>query len=225
MKKFNVFALLLVLLLTITSCASPQEHTTNVERDRVLAGAFDNDSNFFESQQIAEIEEWKDQPGKVVNLYLFDPVKGGLLVPPIQCKGVPASSTESVEPNEGMSDYWRYSGDDAHVPFKENIEGQEVFTFEMPGRDGTYGDPAPYRQCISYDGHYYDFPNLGVPYLVTSATYTFPDPTVERDIETELKIRQLEIVLENGGCVDFNRLVEIDCSEQLEVESSEVITQ
>lgn len=130
---------------------------------------------------------------------------GGLLVPPIQCIGVPASSTESLEPNVGRpyrnwSGYWQ-------VP----VDGIDIATEELAGRDGTFGDPVHARQCMTVDGHYVDIPAYGLPYLVTSQAYSFPDATVQRDFETEARLLIAEEILNRGGCINPETLIEIEC--------------
>lgn len=200
MNKRLLF-LLLVGLSLLAACTGEQQ--TIIERDKTL-GERIVDSNFLEAKQIQAIEEWKDNPGKIVNVYLINPVTGSLLVPPVQCQGVPASSTESLEPNEAVP--WGGSS-----TWKINLEGFDAGTTEMAGRDGTFGEPVPFRQCLSVEGHYYDFPAMGLPYLVSSAIYTFPDATVQRDFESEARLLAAEVILRRGGCVNFETLVEIEC--------------
>ncbi len=197
--------LLILMAFIVGACSRTQE--TIQERNEAI-GERPADSNFQEAQQVAEVEDWKDLPGKIVNLYLINPVTGGLLVPAVQCKGVPNSSTESLEPNSGapwsaLSSAWR-------VP----VDGVDVGTTEMAGKDGTYGEPVPFRYCMSVDGHYYDFPTIGVPYLVSSASYTFPEATVNRDYETEAKLLIAEEILKRGGCINTETLLEIPCVEE-----------
>lgn len=197
---WKTFVLMLIASLILASCATQE---TISERNDAI-GEFNVNSNFEEAKQISDVEKWKDSPGKIVNLYLINPVTGGLLVPPIQCKGVPNSSTESLEPNSG---YPRGSMNAWLVP----IDGTDVYTTEMAGRDGTFGDPVDFRYCISVDGNYYDFPSMGLPYLVTSASYTFPSATVSRDYETEAKLLIAEEIIKRGGCIDVQTLQEIPC--------------
>ncbi len=199
-KVFNYLVISFVLIL-LTACGVQQEAVQ--ERNEII-GTNNADGNYFEAQQISDIEKWKDNPDKIVNVYLINPVTGGLLVPPIQCQGVPASSTESLEPNVGIprgtAGYWV-------VP----LDGVDVLTDEMAGRDGTFGEPVAFRQCLSIDGNYYDFPALGLPYLVSSASYTFPDATVSRDFETEIRLLQAEQLLKEGKCINPSTLQEIPC--------------
>ncbi len=200
-KSVQIIAFVVILLL-MAACGTQQE--TVQERNQALEGVSDGQSNYQEAKQVAEVEEWKDIPGKIVNVYLINPVTGALAIPPIQCQGVPNSSTESLEPNlgypAGLSSGWR-------VP----IEGVDVITQEMAGKDGTFGEPVAFRYCISVDGNYYDFPAMGLPYIVTSASYTFPAATVNRDYATEAKLLIAEEIIKRGGCIDINTLQEIPC--------------
>lgn len=206
MKRVLVVMLMLFVLTSAVACRSTQ--ATVQERNEAI-GQRSAESNFQEAQQVAEVEDWKDIPGKIVNLYLINPVTGGLLVPPVQCKGVPNSSTESLEPNTGYP-YGLTSGSVWVVP----VDGVDVGTTELAGKDGTFGEPVPFRYCISVDGNYYDFPALGLPYLVSSASYTFPEATVSRDYETEAKLLIAEEILKRGGCISTETLTEIPCPTQ-----------
>lgn len=203
MKKLVVLiAVSLFTLLSLSACSSTSE--VMQERNQVL-GERDAASNFLEAQQITTAEDWKDQPGKIVNVYLLNPVTGGLLIDPIQCMGVPNSSTESLEPNSG------YSGNSLSYLWRVPVDGADIYTDEMPGKDGTFGDPVHFRYCMSVDGNYFDFPAYGLPYLVSSASFTFPDATVKRDFEAEARLMIAEEVLKRGGCVDPSTLDEIKC--------------
>ena len=192
------------LVLVLSACTPTQERIR--ERDVALGRqSTSENSNFQEALQIQDIEEWKDQPGKIVMWYVNFP-PGSDNVIPLQCKGVPVSSTESLEPNIGIpyssgSSKWR-------VP----IDGVDTLTEEMAGRDGTYGDPVPYRQCFTVDGQYFDLPAMGVPYIVSSAVLSFPPSTVKRDFEAEVRLLQAEEIIKRGGCVDAETLVEIKCA-------------
>lgn len=196
----HVFCMLVVSFLMV-GCGSVQE--TVAERQAAL-GAQPDKSNFMEAKQIQDIEVWKDNPGKIVILYVnFPPGSDNVLQ--FQCKGVPTSSTESLEPNVG--DPWSTSGYRWRVP----IEGADVATSEMAGRDGTYGDPVHFRQCMTVDGQYLDIPAYGLPYLVTSGPLTFPPSTVKRDFEAEARLLQAEQIIKAGGCVNPETLEKIEC--------------
>lgn len=127
------------------------------------------------------------------------------MIPPVQCKGVPASSTESLEPNEGHP-----IGSGA-ASWRIQLDGQDVGTVEMAGRDGTFGDPVHFRQCMTVEGNYIDWPVYGVLVLVTSQSYTFPPATVQRDFETEARLLVAEEILKRGGCINAETLLEIPC--------------
>lgn len=198
----NLWGITLAAALMLTGCGVTQ--ATVEERNAVL-GERSASSNFFEAQQINAIENWKDDPAKIVFVYVLNPATGGLLIPPVQCQGVPASSTESLEPNDGSSSSAMGYG------FQVPVDGYDIYSFELAGRDGTFGDPVHFRQCMTVEGHYIDFPAYGLPYLVTSQSYTFPDPTIKRDYETEAKLLQAEKIIERGGCIDTETLEEIEC--------------
>lgn len=203
-----VSVLMLVTILMLTGCASVQD--TVAERNAAIG--YVDKSNYYEAQQIAEIEEWKDRPGKIVFLYMFPPNVEKVIV--VQCKGVPTSSTESLEPNYGAPtasgsrsvEYYNFA-----IPDTDGGD-QTIVTNELAGRDGSFGEPVPYRQCISIDGEYYDLPNMSMPYFVSSASYVFPMETVKRDIETEIRLMQAEQIIKNGGCVNPETLEKADCN-------------
>lgn len=201
MKLYSLSALLFVLF-ALLQCGAVQE--TIQERQEVL-GVREVESNFAEARQIQEVELWKDNPSKIVNVYLLNPVTGGLLIEPIQCKGVPNSSTESLEPNVGRpgvseASAWR-------VP----VDGADVRTNEMAGKDGTFGDPVHFRYCLTVDGQYHDWPSIGLPYLVSSAFYNFENVTIKRDFETEARLLKAEEIINRGGCVNIETLEEQPC--------------
>jgi len=166
-------------LIALVGCASVQ---STVQQRQEAIGQPAATSNFAEAKQIQDIEQWKDDPGKIVLLYINFP-PGSDNVVTVQCRGVPASSTESLEPNEGTP-YGSFEGGAWRVP----IDGVDTATREMAGRDGTFGDPVHFRQCLTVDGTYIDIPAYGVPYLVSSAPYTFKPTTVKRDFEAEARL-------------------------------------
>lgn len=177
---------------------------TNVNDRNEAIGGLAEKTNYLEAKQINEIEKWKDQPGKIVTWYIeFPPESGNVLT--LQCRGVPTSSTESLEPNIG--DPWG-SIDGWRIP---NPGDYDIWTQELAGRDGTFGDPVPYRQCFTVDGQYIDVPAIGVPYMVSSGLYTFAPSTVQRDFESEVRLLQAERLIAEGRCVNPETLVEIPC--------------
>jgi hypothetical protein len=204
-KRSWVLLVVVFAVLVLVGCRRPVQETM-VERNRVL-GEREAAGNFFEAQQIATIEDWKDDSSKLVNVYIINPVTGGLLVPPIQCMGVPASSTESLEPNDGAPACY---GGNCYDAFQVPVDGVDIRTTELSGRDGTYGDPVPFRQCMSVDGQYHDWSQF-MDVLVSSASYTFSEATTKRDFEAEARLIVAEEILRNGGCVDVETLQEIEC--------------
>lgn len=203
MKKFLV-EILIIMMILLTGCGAVQQ--TIAEREAVL-GQTDVSSNFAEAKQISDIEKWKDDAGKIVFWYVnFPPNSDNVLV--LQCKGVPASSTESLEPNIGIP--WTNTSTGWRVP----VDGYDVNTSEMAGRDGSFGDPVPYRQCMTVDGQYHDIPAMGVPYLTSSALYSFPPSTVKRDFESEARLLVAESIIRRGGCVNPETLEEIECPKE-----------
>lgn len=198
MNRFIICFLSIILV----SCASTQ---ATVEQRNQAIGQPATASNFAEAKQISEIEQWKDDPGKIVILYVnFPPNSDNVLI--VQCRGVPASSTESLEPNEGTP-YGAFESGAWRVP----IDGVDTATREMAGRDGTFGDPVHFRQCLTVDGSYIDIPAYGVPYLVSSVPYTFKPTTVKRDFEAEARLLKAEEIIKRGGCVNAETLLEEPC--------------
>lgn len=192
----------LAALFILIGCASTQG---TVQQRNEAIGQPSAASNFAEAKQIADIETWKDDPGKIVLLYVnFPPNSDNIIT--VQCKGVPASSTESLEPNQGRPYGWA-EGTGWRVP----IDGTDTSTTEMAGRDGTFGDPVHFRQCLTVDGTYIDIPAYGVPYLVSSAPYTFKPTTTKRDFEAEARLLKAEEIIRRGGCVNNETLVEMPC--------------
>jgi hypothetical protein len=193
----------LLSILILAACGTQVQQTV-LDRQEAL-GPAPAKSNYAEAKQIQDIEQWKDDPGKIVFLYInFPPGSDTILT--LQCRGVPASSTESTEPNEGRP-YTGFSEYGWRVP----IDGVDTITTEMAGRDGTYGDPVAFRQCLTVDGTYVDVPALGVPYMVSSVPYTFPPATVKRDFESEARLLKAEEIIRRGGCVNAETLVEEPC--------------
>lgn len=199
--KFK-WVVLLICLVLLGACAPVSERE---KAKQVALGDLPDKVNFLEAKQIVAIEQWKDDPGKIVNVYILNPATGGLWIPTIRCVGVPTSSTESIEPNIG-SPYVKSSGGRWRVP----IDGIDVLTEEMSGRDGTYGDPIAYRQCMDVTGQYHDWSQF-TQVVVSSADYAFSEATVKRDFEAEARLLQAEEILKNGGCIDTETLLEKEC--------------
>lgn len=205
MKRRTMFFVLVVVAMLFGACRQPQK--TIEERNNVI-GIRSASSNFQEAAQISKTEDWKDIPNKIVNVYIINPVTGGLLISPIQCMGVPNSSTESLEPNEGGP----WSG--VQTTWRVPVDGVDVSTTEMAGRDGTFGDPVHFRSCMGVDGNYYDWPAYGALVIVTSASFTFPEATVKRDFGAEARLLKAEEVIKRGGCINPETLEEIPCKQQ-----------
>jgi hypothetical protein len=191
-----------LLLLLLSGCTATQE---TIQKRQEALGEFSAQSNFAEAKQIAEIEEWKDSPRKIVMLYVNFP-PGSENVIPLQCRGVPASSTESLEPNNGTP-YKSSSAGAWLVP----VDGVDVLTNEMAGRDGTFGDPVHFRQCLTVDGQYIDIPAQGVPYIVSSMPYTFAPNTIKQDTALRNKLKLIEDTLKRGQCISPETLEPIPC--------------
>ena len=100
MKRILLATFVLLSVLVTVACSATSATIDN--RNKVM-GERSAESNFLEAQQVAKVEDWKDTPGKIVNVYILNTVTGSLWVPPIQCMGVPNSSTESLEPNNGRT--------------------------------------------------------------------------------------------------------------------------
>lgn len=201
-KRSSFFTLLFVVLsFALSACGQVQD--TVADRNRAL-GTVENKSNYFEARQIKQIEEWKDNPGKIVYMYInFPPFSDRVIT--VQCKGVPTSSTESLEPNVGLT----YNGNTFIIP---DIDGgsQTMRTEELAGRDGTYGDPIPYSQCMNIAGSYYDSRN--VPLFVSSDFFSFPSIPVVKDAALEVRLMAAERIIANGGCVNPETLEEQECN-------------
>lgn len=208
MRKFILLLMLFMLSVGVTACGGTVQQSVE-DRNRVLGQEGNGgDSNYQEALQIQKVEKWKDQVGKVVNVYLINTYTGLLLAPPIQCQGVPNSSTESLEPNTGVP-YTSSSLGGWKVP----IDGVDVITQEMAGRDGTYGDPVPFRYCLDVAGAYHDWPaepGTVFPYI-TSNSYTFEPSTIQPDFEAAARIAMMEAILGRGGCVNPETLLEVKC--------------
>ena len=201
MKLKTLFSIV-VLALSLLACTPPVQQ--NVQERQSALGVPSGSSFFYEARQIQDIEEWKDIPGKIVILYInFPPGTDNVIS--LQCRGVPASSTESLEPNAGAP------RDVTYDSFLVPVDGVDIYTNELAGRDGTFGEPVHFRQCLTVDGNYIDIPAYGVPYLVSSAPYTFPPSTIKRDFEAEARLLVAEQIIQRGGCVNPETLLEEPC--------------
>ena len=150
-----------------------------------------------ERQQMLDIEDWKDTRGQSpVFLYVVN-IQGELLLS-ATCRGVPTSSTESPEPNNAHSDgFTSYNDYGFRVP---NSDGRRMYSTEQMGRDGTYGDPVPYRQCLTPEGRYLDVPPQMA--IVSSVPLTFPSAGVAVDAALEARRLQAEQAVKEGKCLN-----------------------
>lgn len=173
-------------------------------------------NHYLEAKMMQDIEEWKDTPNKIVILYInFPPFSDNVI--PVRCQGVPISSTEDLEPQFGK-EYYRgrdNAGQGSARSFIVPVDGVEVVTEELAGRDATFGDSVPSHECLLTDGNYINVVADGsTPHFSSSAFFTFPNTTVERNAEMELRIKRAELMLEQGKCVDYETLEEQPCPEE-----------
>jgi len=197
--KFCTTLLLCAVLLT-SACTQTQDRVIEAQKTVQIP----DKSNYFERRQIAEAEKLNDRPGKVYWWYLLS--DQGQLIHSVTCIGRPVSSTESLEPNDSIP-----TGS-ASYGWLVPLEGsQRGYTTEMMGLDGTYGDPVPFRYCITPEGHYFDA-SQSMRTIVSSIPLTFEAPKVRFDEALEAKKLQAEAILRQGGCIDSG-LNKIDCKE------------
>lgn len=189
----------LFLSLATAACAPTQQRVTDAQN----AVDVPDKHNFFERKQIAQAEIMNDRPGKVYWWYILS--DDGGLITSITCVGRPASSTESLEPNNAYAGYGLTYG------FQVPMDGADAFSTEMMGIDGTFGDPVPFRYCITPEGHYMDV-SMFQKTIVSSIPLTFPAPEVRFDAELEAKKLIAERTLANKGCIDSN-LNPISCAD------------
>lgn len=199
-RQFLLFVLVTALAIVSLACAEQQGRVDDAQK----AVAVPQKSNFFERKQVAEAEILNDKPGKVYWWYVL--AGDGRLITQFTCIGRPASSTESLEPNQ----IWSTSamGYGFKVPLEE---GQEAFSTEAMGVDGTYGEPVPFRYCITPEGHYVDVSHF-TSSIVSSIPLTFAAPQVKFDEQLEAKKLVAEKTIKDGGCIDSN-LNPINCAE------------
>ena len=202
-KKLTLGLFIMFSVVFVSGCSVTQG---TIEKRGEVLGQRPADSNFLEARQIGDVEDWKDLKGKIVNVYLINPATGNLLVPPVQCMGVPNSSTESLEPNNG-----RTCGSESGCLWKVPVDGADIYTTELAGKDGSFGDPVHFRYCMTADKQYFDFPAYGLPYFTSSGYYVFPPSTIKRDYATEAKLLIAEQILKRGGCINIETLEEKAC--------------
>lgn len=204
-KQVWSLAGVLILLLGLAGCMDTPTQTRVSEAQTTIP--IPDKTNYYERRQIAEAEAFNDQPAKLVFWYILS--DDGRLITSFTCKGRPVSSTESMEPNQiygaGSTQYGQYG---FAVPLEGGIT---AYSPDAMGTDGTYGDPVPFRFCMTPDGHYVDVPATQ-RYIVSSIPLTFPYPEVRFNEELESKKLQAETAVKAGRCVD-SALNVIDCAQ------------
>jgi hypothetical protein len=196
---------MVVVVAALVGCARTQTGVQGA-RDAISQAVGDGGARaYVEAVMMARIEEWKDDEAKIVNVYFFNPATGALLINPVRCIGTPVSTSEDLEPGladpRGASSWW--------VPplFPGDVG---MWTNEVAGRDSTFGDEVPGYECLTVDGQYMRWPAT-FPALVSSASYTFAPPTVQRDLASEIQLEQARAIIQRGGCVNPETLQEQPC--------------
>lgn len=202
----GVCAALVALVVVLAGCgAPPQESVANRQAAVDQAVGPSDTRAYAEAIQMARIEQWKDDEQKIVNWYIFNAATGNLLIPPVRCIGTPISTTEDMEPGSGTP---RSS---ASSYFLVPVDGVDILTQEVAGRDATYGDEVPAWECLTVEGQYIRI-GMFTPNMVSSASFTFPPATVQRDLETEVRLEQAKAIIQRGGCVNAETLIEQPCA-------------
>lgn len=193
----------------LVGCNAPKQQA-RVD-DAIRAVPVQSKTNYFERKQISQIEDVTDQLGKIY--YVYHVTMNGDVFDQVMCKGRPTSSTESLEPNEL---YGRWESSYGQYGFQVPLEGDQVgYSPEAMGRDGTYGEPVAFRQCITTENRYHDFPNqAGLTPLVYDYPRNFDNP--RQAFSAELAAKQLiaEQAIAQGKCVDWDLNV-ITCSQEI----------
>jgi hypothetical protein len=202
----GVCAALVALVVVLAGCGpTTQESVANRQAAVEQAVGPTDTRAYAEAIQMARIEQWKDDEQKIVNWYIFNAATGNLLIPPVRCIGTPISTTEDMEPGSGTP---RSS---ASSYFLVPVDGVDILTQEVAGRDATYGDEVPAWECLTVEGQYIRI-GMFTPNLVSSASFTFPPATVQRDLETEVRLEQAKAIIQRGGCVNAETLIEQPCA-------------
>lgn len=181
---------LLVVVLGVVGCGTKTQERVLEAQQAVKVPA---KSNFFERQQVAMAEIINDAPNRVFFWYILS--LDGKLMTSVTCIGRPASSTESLEPNYIYPRHYMEWG--FEVPLEGN---QTAYTNEAMGMDGTFGEPVPFRFCITPEGHYFDV--TGMSSIVSTIPLTFKDAQADYDQELEAKKLLAEKALAEGKCID-----------------------
>ncbi len=207
-KHIKTLLVLSLVGFVFASC-TPTVQKSITDRNNAI-GPTAQKNNYLEAKMMQAIEEWKDTPSKIVMLYInFPPFSDNVIA--VRCQGVPISSTEDLEPQSGE----RYVSRSTRYDFIVPVDGENIVTNELAGRDATFGDSVPSHECLMTDGNYIDVVADGsTPHFSSSAFFTFPSNVVERDAEMELRIKAAELLLEAGKCVNYETLVEQPCPEE-----------
>lgn len=201
---------LVAMIMVLAACTSPVQEDVAKRQEAVAAAVGPSgDRAYNEAIQMAKIEQWKDDEQKIVNWYIFNQATGNLLIPPVRCIGTPLSTSEDLEPGSGNP----YRGDNAGsgYRFRVPVDGVDILTEEVAGRDTTYGDEVPAWECLTVEGQYIRI-GMFTPNLVSSASFTFPPATVQRDLETEILLEQAKALIQAGKCVNAETLQEQPCA-------------
>lgn len=203
----GVCAALVALVMVLVGCGEAPQQEVSRRQAAVEQAVGPTDARAYaEAIQMARIEQWKDDEQKIVNWYIFNAATGNLLIPPVRCIGTPISTTEDLEPGQAGAPGSTYT------EFSLALEGGDVIrTNEVAGRDTTYGDEVPAWECLTVEGQYIRI-GMFTPNLVSSASFTFPPATVQRDLETEVRLEQAKAIIQRGGCVNAETLIEQPCA-------------
>lgn len=195
---------LLVVLLSLSGCwGIKSQRMENAEGSAPAPKSSGVKGEDFRERDQIIIADYLSNRSDVL-FFAYNLAYDGRLIEQWMCQGKPASSTESVEPNNANpinmgSSLW-----------KIEVDGYEANTDEVMGIDGTYSDPVPYLFCITPEGNYEQWsPYWNVRISTTPKTY--PEPMVRVDESQFAKMESAKLVLQAGGCVDSN-LNEIDCA-------------
>lgn len=215
LKRSHLALLAMALLaFVIAACGNPSNAAFE-RRNEALGGGAAAKTNFLEAQQINQIEVWKDKPHII---YWYWTNLQGELIASWTCNGVPTSWTESLEPNHGQAPYYPEKGstNTTTIPFRYDIgEDRDVITDELPGKDGTFGDPVSGLSCMTVEG----FPVFkALDSYMSPVPIGFPRREVTKDLATEALLLQANKMIEDGKCIDSaqlaeGQLVEIACPE------------
>lgn len=199
-KYLRLLAALVLLAALLAGCVGSQAQVGEAQN----AVPVPDKSNFYERRQIAAAEIINDRPGKVFWWYIL--ADDGHLITQFTCIGRPVSSTESIEPNE-IHPYSSSENSGFEVPLQGGVT---AYSAEAMGLDGTYGEPVPFRFCITPEGHYVDVSMFAL-YITSDIPLTFENKVAAVNQELEAKKLVAEATLRAGGCID-SALNTIDCS-------------